>query len=136
MIRTTERTEFLTDVVVTAIENYGYGPWFEVCAYDSTKGRAVIEVEDDKANRHMVDADMIAKGFGVIRSAVLRRAVGDDECQPDVLHNVKTGQRLYLSPSNQRRILTAYRECDAGDLDVVDALAILECALFGAVTYA
>lgn len=135
--RTPARIEFLVDVLTTAIENYGYGQ-FETDDYkhsDGAESFATIRFYDDPENIHRVTLDTLAHGLTVIRDAVKRDAetfpAGDT-----VLHNAKTGQRLYMSSEMRANILLAdHTNGDDGDLDVVDALAILECALFGAVTY-
>lgn len=74
--------------------------------------------------------------LGVIQRAFAR--VPDEPSAQDnyaVLHNAATGQRLYMSGAQRARILGTSRENDASQLDVIDALAILECALFGAATF-
>lgn len=126
--RTAERTEFLTDVLITAIENGGYG-FFTVEEYDPDNGIATVEDKyDDDHPQYRVSPEIIARGIGVIRSA----EVGTDG---DLVHGVN-GKRLYMSPGMRKSIMRADRENDAGNLDVVDALAILECGLFGQVVYA
>lgn len=124
--RTAERTEFLTDIVVTAIENYGYG-WFSVEDYDCDNGTARIFDQYDDDAPYDVSIDVIAKGLGVIRDAK-KDENGD-------LVNATTGKRLYISVYARKAYMEADRENDAGDLDVVDALGILECGLFGQVVY-
>jgi len=136
--RTNERAEFLSDMLVTFVENYGALSWFGTDVYtvndDGFATRAVIVDDDDR--RHVVDLDTIVHGIGIIRNAVLRV----DAKYPDdgeVLHNAKTGQRLYVSRDMRDRILLANRDYDeAVNLDSVDASAIVECALFGKVVYA
>lgn len=127
--RTAERTEFLTDIVVTAIENYGYG-WFSVEDYDCDNGTARIFDQYDDDKPYDVSIDVIARGLGVIRDAKMHQ--GEDEAY---LMN-RQGNRLYVGPGRRKAIMEADRENDAGDLDVVDALGILECGLFGQVVYA
>lgn len=132
--RSEERVEFLDGLLVTAIENFGYG-WFVVHEYggEGATSYAVIEPEDDPGTKHRVDLDTMAKGLGVIKRAELRGTERDGE----VLHNSATGERLYMSTELRKDIMLADRtNGDEGDIDVVGALAILECALFGAVTYA
>lgn len=128
--RTAERTEFLTDIVVTAIENYGYG-WFSVEDYDCDNGTARIFDQHDDDAPYDVSIDVIAKGLGVIRDAV-----SISHFEDFTLANLKTGRQLYMSVYTRKAIMEADRENDAGNLDVVDALAILECGLFGQVVYA
>ncbi|MFC3504481.1 hypothetical protein ACFOOK_26415 [Micromonospora krabiensis] len=132
--RSRERVKFLDNLMTTAIENYGYG-WFYVHEYagEGETLYAVIEDEDEPGDTYRVDLDTFAKGLGVIDRAELKV---DPEFPNDgeVLHNSATGQRLYMSQRHRKRILTASRtNGDEGDIDVVDALAVLECALFGRV---
>lgn len=128
-IRTAQRVEFLGDVLVTAIENGGYG-FFDVVSYDCDHPEALIMDPEDKIN-YMVDIDVIARGIGVIRNAKLA-TFGNDE----VLANASTGERLFVSENDRALIMECSRENDAGEIDVVLALAILECGLFGKVVYA
>lgn len=135
MKRTAERVEFLSSVLVGAIENYGYG-WFSVINYDTDAWTAKIkdsytEIEYD------VDLDTIAKGIGVIRNAVVTE-VPDwrGDAVERVLANGNSGQRLYLGVESRKAIIQASRDNDAGELDMIDCLTILECAIFGAVKYA
>jgi hypothetical protein len=137
--RTQERIQFLTDVLITAVENYGYG-WFSVDEYepggDEPDGKAYAAITDDfdDNKQHRIDLAVIAHGFGVItdaKPAVDPKHPNDGE----VLHNAKTGQRLFVSGQNRKRLVEASRLNDAGELDVIDALAVVECGLFGAVTY-
>lgn len=138
--RSAQRIDFLDGVLVTAIEHYGYG-FPEIIEYPDVENTAdayaliTDRYEDDDDQTYRVDLDVIARGIGVIKDAVAQ----DDPKFPDdgpVLFNAKTDQRLYLSHESRKAILEASRNNDAAELDVVDALAVLECALFGAVTYA
>jgi len=135
-----DRVEFYSDLLITAIENGGYGQ-FWTREYDPFEDSpyAVIEFTDAEGTLHRVTPATMAHGLGVITSAERRV----DENHPDdgpVLHNAATGQRLYMGSHQRERIVFAADpdndEYEAGDLDVIDALAILECALLGAVTYA
>lgn len=145
--RSDARVQFLGNCMDGALAHSGYG-FCEIVEYkwqagDSTDFRpdayAVIEArpgydEDyDKGQQWRVTLDTIAHGFAVIREAELREIDGGNK----VLHNAKTGERLYLSEGARKEIMLADRtNGDESDLDVVDYLAILECALFGKVVYA
>lgn len=134
--RTAERIEFLSDLVTTFIES-GFS-WFTVDVYQWVGvPEACATITDDEDDRsYCVTVDTIARGIGVIRDAVMHV---DPKYPQDgeVLHNAKTWQRLYVSPGMRKRILEADRDYDeAVNLDSVDASAIVECALFGAVVYA
>lgn len=122
--RTAERETFLKDIIITAVENYGYG-WFSVSAYDPDNGTARIH-EEEEGTSHSVNVETIARGIGVIRRAEI---VNGDLMAED-------GKPLYMSEGHRKRILESSRENDAGELDVIDALAVLECGLFGRVVYA
>lgn len=140
--RSEARTEFLTDILTGAIENYGYG-WFVVEEYKwqdpDIEPYAVIMDEDETEYR--VDFKVINKGLRVIASSVMR---SPEPGQPTlegadvkVLHNAVTGERLYLASTRKAEIRKADRtNGNEGDLDVVDYLAIVECGLFGKVVYA
>lgn len=131
--RAEDRVEFLLDVLTTAIENFGYG-WFEVDDYPDTErdadAYAIIRPKDEPDKTYRVDLDTVARGFGVIQRAQ-EKDVDGERC----LVNDKTGGRLHMSRSQRGRLLKANRENDNADLDVVDALAVVECGLFGVVTY-
>jgi len=130
--QTTERREFLADVFTTAIESGSYG-WFTVEEYvhDGAEPYAVLVADDDHES-YRVTLATLSHGIGTLQRAELR-PINDTE---SVLHNAKTGQRIFVSEANRRRMLAASRVNDAGDVDVIDALALLEIGLFGAVTYA
>jgi hypothetical protein len=70
----------------------------------------------------------------VIRRA--RLAPGSSDPDSAELVNADTGQLLYVSPHHRRRVLAAARDGDGGEMDVIDASAIAECALYGQVVYA
>lgn len=130
-----ERTEFLAGVLVAAIEHYGYG-FPGIVEYegdfDSPEALyAVIVDRYDDGKQYRVDLDTIAVGIGVIQRAEMRELPSGER----VLHNTSTGERLYLHPDDRKLILEQSRENDGGEIDVVLALAILECALFGQVVY-
>jgi hypothetical protein len=136
--RTDERKVFLSDVLITFVENYGALSWFGTDVYtvndDGFATRAVIVDDDDQ--RHEVNLDTIAHGIGIIRNAVMRVDAKYPQ-DGEVLHNAETGERLHLSRDERDQILCADRDYDeAVNLDSVDASAIVECALFGKVVYA
>lgn len=135
MTRSAARAQFLADVLTTAIESGEYG-WFSVIEYQASETAPTARIvadDDESGQRLVVDLATIAHGLQTIELAA-GRPVGDDGQL--VPHNYQTGARLYMSFAQRRAIRGASRANDAGELDVIDALAILECALFGAVTYA
>lgn len=138
MPTTQSQVEIFTALFHMAIENGGYGQFLS-WEYEPNADEpfAVIEFSDNPDKRRVGLATM-AHGVGVIRSAERRI----DERYPDdgpVLHNAATGQRLGLGSHVRNRILNAIdpdnHDVDLVDLDAIDALAVLECAIFGAVTY-
>ncbi len=159
--RSPERIEFLASIVVGAVEHAGYGfiealefEWEdEPNTYALIRDRYMREggytEAEYLASERRIDLDTAAAGLGVIRRAVLKRTQvrrghvflekGMTSIPPTFgmeLHNAKTGQRLYMSEAHRKHILEADRNPDEGDLDVVDYLAIIECAIYGAVVYA
>lgn len=129
--RTAKRTEFLSDLLTTAIECDGYG-FFSVREYahatPATTHAVICENETD--DFYEITLDTMARGLGVIRSAIMH---GTD----DYLVNAATGERLYFGGDARSELLLADRtNGEDGDYDVVGALAVLECALFGHVVYA
>jgi hypothetical protein len=132
--------EFCDGIINTAIES-GPGQWFTVHAYkwmDQAPGEtfAIIEEDEDEDGKRLtVDMALIRKGLDVIGQAVFRQA--DNANDGLVLHNAETADRLYMGQDMARRIIhAATADEDDWDLDAVDALAIVECGLFGRVVYA
>lgn len=142
--RTDARNQFLADMLCTAVEHQGYGA-FSVSAYrwDGIPVRdtyAVIRFSDceatecdGKCRSHRITLDTIAKGIAVIRNAQWVSRAGQSE---GYFSNAVTGQRLYFGGEARRELLLASRtNGDDGDYDVIGALAVVECALFGRVVY-
>jgi hypothetical protein len=131
--RSPAREEFLRGLLVTAIENYGYGFFLTdeyVWDVAPAQAYAVIVDPDDDSRRWRVDIDTIARGLAVIRNA--EQVTEDGE----TLRVNAEGQRLYFDGRLRDELLVAETSGEAGDVDVVSALAVLECALFGHVVYA
>jgi hypothetical protein len=147
MERSDERNEFLADLLVTAIESGTLGSWMDVQDYhvpeDEPEAGWFADIREaawaaddpDGPEEWHVDLDLIAHGIGVIRDAVFKPVEDWDGNTVEVLHNTSTGERLHVSGSQRRRILEASRENDAGLLDALDALAVLECACYGRVVF-
>jgi hypothetical protein len=133
--------QFTDDVLTTAIENGGMG-FFTVDEYQwenmapGTAYAVVSDKEEEDGATFRIDRSVILHGLSVILHAEPR----DTEHDGPVLHNATTGERLYMSKAMRANILTAVFAEDgdgyAGDIDAVDALAIVECGLFGRVMYA
>ena len=131
MKRTAERTEFLSDIIIAAVEG-GTGYWAQVSQYQyvydgevhvyvgkrqGDQTRATLhEMNDDgdgyKAEGLDLTIDKIASALGKI-----------------VRGDVGTGERF------RRRMAEASRENDAGDIDADDADTIAQIALLGEEVY-
>lgn len=155
MEKSAERIEFLSDILceVTGAGSYGFFYLVGETGGGTKDHVARIIDKEDACDGHgmpldeipvdkivTVTLDTIATGLGVIQRSVLRAVESGYDKGENVLHNVRTGQRLYLSVDRKNAIRGASFANDAagsgsGDLDIVDYLAILECGLFGAVTY-
>ncbi len=120
--RSEARAEFLGYLLTTAMEHSGYGfpeleeyhvpeghfdEWFAVIT-----NRYLDAEDDDYGKTYRVDINTMAKGLGILRKTE--------------------------NPSDWvKELLVADRTNGAdGDYDVIGALAVLECALFGFVVYA
>ncbi len=123
--RTPERAQFLADMLTTAIEHGGYGFTANVDyvwdVADPHDVYAVVydrhEAEDDPSARDKtwrIDIDTMAKGLGIVRKM-------DDATHAQWVRDLKLADRT---------------NGDDGDYDVIGALLVLECALFGRGVYA
>lgn len=150
MKRTPERERFLADVLTTAVEHQGYG-FFHVLRYrwdcPPVETYALIEespdyVSGDEAAIWRIDIETTSKGLGVIRGARYAAANSADPHAPGANGEVAVlfaadGKRLYFGGQPYRDLMLADRTNGAeGDFDVIAALAVVECALFGQVVYA
>lgn len=122
--------EFLNDVITIAIENYGYG-WFKVGAYhweDIPETWAVIESPELPGGLPFkVTPALMQHGIDVIlgsRPNDNGRMVTEDDSP------------LGLSAEQVSYLRLAVEDDDAGEVDVILALAILECGIFGRVVFA
>lgn len=116
--RSAERKEFLTYLLITAIEHAGYGfPGVKEYEPDADQPFAVIydRYEEDNDKTWRVNLDTMAKGLGVLRTKVAQ-----------VEKPAQWVQDLLLSDRTNG---------SDGDYDVIGALAVLECAVFGDITY-
>jgi hypothetical protein len=149
--RTSQRVRFLSDVLITAIEHGGYG--FATCheyqpepggdpagTYAIVADRYLAPGDDGYGRTWRLDLDTIAHGMTIIRRAFVatdgvptRHAPGGSG---DVVYvHPDSWERLYLSHGLRRELLVGDRANDAGEFDVIGALAVVEIALFGAVVY-
>lgn len=128
MERTAIRTEFLSDVLITATEggiNYWAHPrsrtWDGIPAEPgSTLMSAVLvdreELEGDQPTnkRHVIDHDAVERGIALILSTTEKFSVRED---------------IY------RMILLGHYKNDAGEIDAEAADVIVQAALFGEILY-
>jgi hypothetical protein len=134
--RTDERAEFLSDVITTAIEGNSAAvhTWATTTNYrwwsPTLDGGSAVH-PDGQANAYV---------------AVLEGHYESADDEPMLLHwvNVDTiarGIRLIatgcsnVTDDDRARITLASRDNDAGEIDTIDASAIVEVALFGEVKY-
>lgn len=136
--RTVEREEFLAYLLVGAIEHYGYG-FPEIIKWHCPDERfgewfAVITDRYDETDptTWRVDIDTMAKGLGIIKRAFMAT------CDRGTHYHVADSfECLGFGGDERKELLLADRtNGDDGDYDVIGALAVLECALFGQVIYA
>ena len=114
--RSETRTQFLTDVLITACEG-GINFWACVDEYRPSKGFAVIcdYVEEEDARQYRVDLDVIARGLNRIS---------------------KAGQRYCHDESHGAPIRLANRtNGEDGDYDAYDASIVVQVGLFDEVIY-
>lgn len=118
--RSAQRKQFLTDLLITAIEHAGYGfPEALVYEPDADQPHAVIidRYESEglrigELEQYWVTLDTMAHGLEVLRKSTDNPADWVKEL-----------------------MLASRTNGDDGDYDVIGALAVLECALFGEVVY-
>ena len=129
--RSDARVQFLADVMTTAIEHFGYG-FPEVVEDQREDGHEAdwyvvivdryLEPDDEGYGRHhAIDLGTIAKGLGIIRGW----KAGEDG-RPDDWAPAEWVRQLWLADRTNG---------EDGDVDVIGALAVLECAIFGEVVY-
>jgi hypothetical protein len=120
--RSAERTQFHTDILTTGMST-GYS-WFryddiqqaEDGSYLSAKVEEQIQVDDYKTeyrDRGVVNVETVAKAFGILRA----------------------GPVEYMAERDRLRILLAYEDMDAGDIDGNDADSLLQLGILGAIVY-
>jgi len=118
--RSPEREEFLSDILITAVEG-GTGYWAQASNYNHTPAATATVTlheyheEDDEGiiPQHLVDLDTIEKGLDLYLSFLKDR--------------VDATWREYMAANLQN---------DAGDFDAEDADVIVQFAIFGEIKYA
>jgi hypothetical protein len=131
--RTPERQEFFADIITTALEG-GVGYWSQASEYrwfsPSLDGGTATPGPNGTANAY----------------ATLHETETDDgELGPALIVAVQDIARVFgllrlgtpkgWNDRDVARMLTAYRECDAGGIDSLDADCIVQVAVFGEVVY-
>lgn len=149
--RSPARTKLLAEILWEAIchQGYGFPEAKEVHFPDGKESEWYAVIRDryedwksDDDGWQRVDLDTIAKGLSLIRRAhmdvvAVKRALHDDhEIEVGGLVNPITKEPLHVGENQRKNILLADRSNgEDGDLDVLDCLAVLEVAMFGAVTF-
>lgn len=115
------RQEFYDDVLITAVEG-GIGYWAIAKNYKwSDDGPTTVDVaeqndsyeESEWGDWVHVDREALVRAFSVLRS----------------------DKELALSASIRERILRAWRDADAGEIDSDDADIVVQVAVLGDVIY-
>lgn len=133
--RSPERTQFLADLITTAVEHSGYGfpgiidyVWdvdpADVTAtifdrYEEEEKYAAWDGQGDTyapTKTWIITVDTMAHGLAVIRAKYADEAARAGSTIATLLRADRTNG-------------------DEGDVDVIGALAVLECALFGEIVY-
>ena len=113
-----ERVEFLTDVFTCIVEDFGYNSWRQIERYDIDTSTATIVVCDeyeqfsDDSEVFNINLETVVDGLGKIGSR-------------DMKINGSMAQLINEANANN----------DAGQLDVFDADAILQVAIFDELVY-
>jgi hypothetical protein len=121
--RSAKRTEFLKDVLVTAVESNPYTPWFQFRDYDPDAGTVTVWHDQDeegtyKDGPHYVTLDSIA--------SVLAKYCESVAQLPEGGRNTYKYQLVRADRSNG----------DEGDYDVTTADAVMQIAVLGEEIYA
>jgi hypothetical protein len=133
----TDRERFQVMLANIALDAPG-DLWFAVDddTRDKENGTGLIcDLLEDGNPFHRVTHLTMRSGVSVLTRSAMgtwhNPFTGDDE---DHLLTAD-GLRLYMSPEDRARILAAYKKMRIDEITSDDALAILECALFGQVVY-
>lgn len=119
MHRSEELTRFYADIIITATEGgTGYWAWAEDYHWSDkepdTTRVTLRDMEDDRL--YAVTLRTISRAFGLL-------AAREDQLPK------------HVSPGYAKRLLQAYRERDAGEIDSSDADNIVQIGLFGELVY-
>jgi hypothetical protein len=124
--RSEKRTEFLKDLLVTAVETYGYTPWFQFGNYDPDNGTVDVytwkdDTDDEETGNYSdgpypVDLDKLASALGKYVKDVM------------ALQNPHKTYAYQL-------VLADRTNGDEGDFDVTTADSVLQIAVFGKEIY-
>jgi len=110
--RSDERTEFLKDVIVTAVEGGGLNHWAACKGYDYRKGLVYVKGRYDTARWQEVDLDIIDQGISMFRDPAFE-----------------------IGPDYRVAIHFADTANDASYLEAITADFIIQAALFGEIMY-
>lgn len=124
-----EDAEFLTDIVITALEG-GIGYWSQASAYDGDLGTASLITDDDGFGpHHEIDRDVIAAGIKRIVEAPGPFYAPNDRAQ------TQCDAVPFLTQHSQATVAAAVVTRDASYIDADMADVIVQVALFGRVVY-
>lgn len=124
--RTAARTEFLTDVLITAVEG-GINYWAQVSDYDPDAGTVTVwelDGNDDGSDRpFVVTLDTIAKGIGVLKR--------DGKLPPEEQRFPGVRQGYWLQFWLADRTNSEDGDYDAGIADAVLQAGIFDDLIYG-----
>lgn len=137
VVRSAERTQFLYDIMATALEG-GVNYWSAAddvergdpdkdfyrsyVLYCTDGGRESVECGANPkllCTGHKVDPDVIARGLGL---GTVTEAVGNEK-------------EIGWHYNQRKHVILANRENDAGEIDAGDADCIVQLGVFGKVIY-
>ena len=135
--RTEKRAQFLKDVLVTAVESYGYTPWFQFDNYNPDNGTVTVYHDENEDGEYsdgpyQINLDDVARGLRLYREAW---------ADPPTYTSPTTGETTLMYParntgSYRYQLLVADRtNGDDGDFDVTTADSVLQMAVLGKEIY-
>ena len=135
MKRSAERSEFLSDVITTAVEG-GIGYWAKVSEYrwysPSLDGGSATH-EDGVANAYVTVHEREGHDMELVSESGTH--VGLDDVASAIATISDPSVVLALHNDYRKRITAASRFNDAGDLDAGDCDVIVQVAVLGDVIY-
>lgn len=145
MAKSAERTQFLHDVMITALEGginswcyaetivrhesdrLWYASYRIVCACDDDTECLASTKENPIPNcrGHVVTPEVIATG---LRKATVKRGAS---CEYSRMESDENSVQIGWHYSQRKHVILANRENDGGEVDAYDASNIVQIALFG-----